>query len=176
MPKFSVVISVYNKEQYIAATLQSVLDQTFQDFEIVILNDGSTDASEKEILKFKDPRISYFSEKNQGAAAGRNYVINKAKGEYIALLDADDFWLVNYLEEQYKSIKKHPNQSVFATAEAIEKSGVLSKRSYSVELVENDTVCVNYFESSYLDSILHSSSTILKKDIYLIKLVIITPK
>src|SRR5690606_21977683 len=104
MFKFSVVISVFNKEKYIAETLKSVLNQTFTDFEIIILNDGSMDNSQAEILKFDDPRIKYFSQRNQGAAAARNEAIQKAENDYIALLDADDYWYPFYLEEQKKSI------------------------------------------------------------------------
>ena len=83
MPKFSVVISVYNKEKYIADTLKSVLAQTFTDFEVVILNDGSTDNSEAEILKFNDPRIRYFSQENKGASAARNFTVQQAKTELV---------------------------------------------------------------------------------------------
>ena len=166
MPKFSVVISVYNKEQYIAATLQSVLDQTFQDFEIVILNDGSTDDSEKEILRFKDSRIRYFSEKNQGAAAGRNFVIKKATGEFIALLDADDWWDKHYLTKQSELIIAHPNESVFATALTVFENSKYRSSDYSIEVEDKDIAILDYFEASMLESILHSSSFMVKKDVF----------
>ena len=162
MPKFSVVISVFNKEKYIAATLQSVLAQTFQDFEIVILNDGSTDESETEIVKFKDSRISYFSEENKGAAAGRNYVIEKAKGEFVALLDADDFWYTNHLEELYKSIEQHPKESVFANGLEISENNDTSKVPYSFEQ-STDVTVQNYFTASMMSSILHSSNFAINK-------------
>ncbi len=164
--KFSVVIAVFNKEKYIAETLKSVLAQTFSDFEVVILNDGSTDNSEAEIAKFDDPRIRYFSQPNQGAGAARNAAIAKARAEYIALLDADDHWYPFYLEEQYRLITGFPAQSVFATAAEIKRNGKVFKNQYSIKTFGKDATVVNYFEASQLDSVLHSSSTVLKKDVF----------
>ncbi len=167
MPKFSVVISVFNKEKYIADTLKSVFAQTFTDFEVVILNDGSTDNSEAEILKFNDSRIRYFSKENQGAGAARNFVIKKALHDYIALLDADDYWHPYYLEEQVNLINKFPNESVFATAIEIEKKGKIYPSVYSVHnLVPNEIQIVNFFSASFLNSILTSSSTVLNKFVF----------
>ncbi len=164
--KFSVVIAVYNKEKYIAQTLQSALAQTFTDFEIIILNDGSTDNSEAEILKFTDARIQYFSEENMGAAAGRNYVINKAKGEFIALLDADDYWFPFYLEEQLKAILKFPKEFVFATATSLRKNNKTFENKYSINANEFKIDRYNYFEGSLINSLLHSSSTAVKSEVF----------
>ncbi|AFL81521.1 glycosyl transferase [Aequorivita sublithincola DSM 14238] len=166
MPKFSVVIAVFNKEKYIADTLKSVLAQTFTDFEVVILNDGSTDKSEAEILKFKDPRIRYFSKENSGASAARNFTIQEAKSEYIALMDADDYWYHFYLEEQNRLLTEFPEESVFATATEIKRNGKIFKNSYSIKTIENDAVVVDYFEASQLDSVLLSISTVLKKEVF----------
>ncbi|MGB3343040.1 MAG: glycosyltransferase family 2 protein [Aequorivita sp.] len=166
MLKFSVVISVFNKENYIAETLRSVLNQTFTDFEIVILNDGSTDNSEAEILKFNDPRIKYYSQENQGAAAGRNAAIQKAENEYIALLDADDYWYPFYLEEQKKAIEAFPEEAVFATATQTKKNGRVYNNPYSTISSPITPIKVNYFEGSFLFSLLHSSSTVLHKKVF----------
>jgi len=164
MPKFSVVISVYNKAPFIAATLNSVLAQTVQDFEIVLLNDGSTDESES-ILKgyTNDPRVRLFSEENKGAAAGRNYVIQKAEGDYIALLDADDYWKPDYLEEHTRLIEEYPNEMVFATNSEVISKGKTIQRDYSVAIDTAEDMVFDYFEASYLDSILHSSTTVIKR-------------
>lgn len=166
MPKFSVVISVFNKENYIAETLKSVLAQTFTDFEVVILNDGSTDNSEAEILKFKDPRIRYFSKENQGASAGRNFTIQQAEANYIALMDADDYWYPFYLEEQNRLLTEFPNESVFATATEIKRNRKTFKNSYSTQTFGKDSILVDYFQASQLDSVLLSISTVLKKTIF----------
>ncbi len=166
MPKFSVVISVFNKADFIEATLESVLAQRVRDFEVVILNDGSTDASEQCIQPFlTDPRCRYYSEENKGAAAGRNFVIQKAKGQYIALLDADDLWKPDYLEEQLRLIEKYPSQKVFATNSEVIDKGKTTPRQYSIPLPEEDTV-VDFFEASYLEAILHSSTTVIKREVF----------
>lgn len=164
--KFSVVISVFNKEKYIGDTLKSVLAQTVANFEIVIVNDGSTDNSEAEILKFKDPRIRYFSQENKGAAAARNAAIAKAENDYIALLDADDYWFPFYLEEQNRLITQFPNEAVFATAAEIKRNGKTFQNSYSIKTIGKDAVLVDYFEASQIDSVLHSSSTVIKKEVF----------
>jgi len=166
MAKYSVVIAVYNKEKYIQKTLQSVLDQTYSDFEVIIVNDGSTDNSEAVIKSFNDPRISYYSQKNKGAGAARNAAIKRASSPWVALLDADDIWLPYYLEEQYKLLVKYPEQMVFATNSSVLKNNRKRKRTYSFDCgIENDCV-VNYFEASYLDSVLHSSTTIIHRNIF----------
>lgn len=166
MPKFSVVIAVFNKGKYIADTLKSVLAQTFTDFEVVILNDGSTDTSESEILKFNDPRIRYFSKENSGASAARNFTIQQANAEFIALMDADDYWYPFYLEAQNEQLKNFPNESVFATATEIKRNGKTFSNSYSIKTIGKDSVVVDYFEASQLDSVLLSISTVLKKDVF----------
>lgn len=166
MPKFSVVIAVFNKEKYIADTLKSVLTQTFTDFEVVILNDGSTDNSEAEILKFKDTRIRYFLKENSGASAARNFAIQQANSEYIALMDADDYWYPFYLEEQNRLLLDFPEESVFATATEIKRNGKTFTNSYSIKTMGKDSILVDYFEASQLDSVLLSISTVLKKNVF----------
>ena len=96
---FSVVIPLYNKANYIENTLKSVLDQTFTDYEIIVINDGSTDESEAVVRQFNDKRIQIFHQKNQGVSVTRNLGIEKSTGKLIAFLDADDYWLPNHLQE-----------------------------------------------------------------------------
>lgn len=110
----SVVIPLYNKEKQIAYTLQSVFNQTFQDFEIVIIDDGSTDGSVAEVEKFSDSRIRLIHQQNAGVSAARNRGIGEAKGELIAFLDADDEWKPEYLASQYYLYQKYPDCSVYA--------------------------------------------------------------
>ena len=94
----SIVIPLYNKEKQIAHTLQSVFAQTFQDFEIVIVDDGSTDNSVMEVKKFDDPRVLLIQQSNAGVSAARNRGIEEANGELIAFLDADDEWMPEFLQ------------------------------------------------------------------------------
>lgn len=120
----SVVIPLYNKEQQIAKTLQTVLNQTYQDFEIVIVNDGSTDRSVDEVKKFSDPRIRLINQKNGGVSAARNRGIEEAKGEYIAFLDADDIWAKDHLETLDFLIKRFPNSKARATSYNLLQKGI----------------------------------------------------
>lgn len=97
-PFFSIIIPAYNLENYIAAALQSVLVQTFQDFEIIIVDDGSSDETVSIIQSFHDPRIRLVSQVNSGVSRARNAGMKKAVGAYIAFLDGDDYWYPEHLE------------------------------------------------------------------------------
>lgn len=110
----SIVIPLYNKEQQIVETIQSILKQTFQYFEIIIVNDGSTDHSVEEVKKVTDSRIRLIHQPNAGVSAARNRGIEEAQGKYIAFLDADDEWKPEYLETQYNLTQRYPECSVFA--------------------------------------------------------------
>ncbi len=106
MAKVSVIIPVYNGEKYIKQTLKSVLNQTFQDFEIIVVDDGSTDRSRQRIQSLDDQRIHYFYQANSGCPAiPKNRGIKKAKGKYIAFLDQDDLFLPKKIESQLKLIE-----------------------------------------------------------------------
>lgn len=107
-PFFSVVIPVYNKEPHIARAINSVLNQTFQDFELIIVCDPSTDNSNAEVAKFTDPRIRVFhrDQPGPGGYAARNLGIKQAKAEWIAFLDADDEWYPDHLDKVVDIINK----------------------------------------------------------------------
>jgi glycosyltransferase involved in cell wall biosynthesis len=123
-PKVSVVIPAYNHEKYVGEAIQSVLDQTFQDFEIIIINDGSTDHTEAEILKFKGDRIRYYSQENQGLSATLNRGIKLARGEYFNFLPSDDIFFPNKLEIQLKAFEEDPALGlVFAYPELVDAEG-----------------------------------------------------
>lgn len=109
----SVVIPLYNKEKQIGNTLRSVFNQTYQDFEIVVVNDGSTDNSVAEVEKFQDSRIRLISQPNSGVSIARNRGIQESKGEYVALLDGDDEWKSDCLKTQYELTQKYHDCDVF---------------------------------------------------------------
>lgn len=111
MPLISVIIPTYNGGQFIARTLQSVLDQTFQDFEILVVDDGSVDNTAEVVQQFTR-RIRYFRKPNGGPASARNFGLRRAKGNYIALLDHDDLWLPKRLETQLPLFDKDPKIGV----------------------------------------------------------------
>ncbi len=98
MPLFSIIMPCYNAETYLAEAVGSALGQSEPDFELIVVDDGSTDRSLEVLAQFHDPRIQILQQKNQGAAAARNQGIQKAQGEWIAFLDADDLWLPDKLQ------------------------------------------------------------------------------
>jgi glycosyltransferase involved in cell wall biosynthesis len=112
-PLITVLLPFYNAEKYLEKSIQSVLQQTFKDFELLLINDGSTDCSEKIINQFKDPRIVYVQKfKNEGIVKCLNYGIEIAKGKYIARMDADDICTQERLLDQYTYLENYPNIDV----------------------------------------------------------------
>lgn len=111
MPVISVIIPAYNAERYLEKSLESVLNQTYKDFEIIIVNDGSTDATDRIarnfVAEYPDV-IQYFQQSNRGVGAARNTGIAHAKGQYLAFLDADDRWLPQKLQVQIDFMKRNP--------------------------------------------------------------------
>lgn len=116
MPLISVVIPLYNKEPHIERTINSVLAQTILDFEIVVVNDGSTDKSPDIIKNFKDSRIRLIQQQNSGVSAARNKGIQEAKADLIAFLDADDEWTPSFLETVLRLREKYPEAGIYASA------------------------------------------------------------
>lgn len=112
--KLSLIIPVYNVESYIYKCLESAINQTMREIEIIIVNDGSTDSSETIIMEFiqKDDRIVYISQHNQGLSCARNAGIKRAKGEYIAFLDSDDWIEPTFLEDMY-------NQAIITNSDIV---------------------------------------------------------
>jgi glycosyltransferase involved in cell wall biosynthesis len=124
-PKVSVVIPVYNGDRFVAGAIESGLAQTYRNFELVIVNDGSTDESREKILPYFDlPNVRYIEQQNKGVAAARNAAIRNATGELIAFLDQDDLWLPDKLELQVSYLQYHPNVPlVHANVACIDDAG-----------------------------------------------------
>ncbi|NNT72786.1 glycosyltransferase [Flavobacterium sp. IMCC34852] len=165
MPYFSIVIPVFNKEEFVGNTLKSVLSQTFFDYEIIIVNDGSTDNSEAIINSFSDERIQYFFKKNEGVAAARNFGIDKAKGAFICFLDADDFWHPDFLKTTHSYIQKFPEQKVFACAIEIETQNKTFPANYSIAK-KGDFEIVDFFDASQKECVLWTSSVVIHKSVF----------
>lgn len=108
MPKVTVIIATYNAIAYLPSTIDSVIKQTFTDFEVLIVDDGSTDETVDWVSKLVDPRVRLISQANQGVAVARNQGITGARGEYVAFLDADDLWEPTKLEKQVKCLEENP--------------------------------------------------------------------
>ncbi|WP_069789917.1 glycosyltransferase family 2 protein [Cyanobacterium sp. IPPAS B-1200] len=107
MPLISVIIPVYNGEKTIQETIKSVLQQTFTDFELIIINDGSTDNTLEKIAQIEDDRVKVLSFANQGVSAARNLGIANSQGDYLAFLDTDDLWTEDKLELQLKALQEN---------------------------------------------------------------------
>ena len=111
----SVIIPAYNAMNFLPETLDSVLSQTFQDFEIIIVNDGSEDNIKEWGSEITDPRVSLISQENKGLPGARNTGITHSNGEYIAFLDADDIWEPTKLEKQVKTFELNPELGLVDT-------------------------------------------------------------
>lgn len=165
MPFFSVIIPLFNKEKFIEATLKSVLNQSFIDFEILIIDDGSTDNSASIIKGFDDARIRYYYKENAGVSSARNDGIEKAQSNYISFIDADDYWYPDFLEEMFKNIQSYPEQKVFSAAIEIETSKKIIPAIYSI-IKTSDHEIVNYFIASYKETVICTSCAVFHKSIF----------
>lgn len=137
--KFSVVIPLYNKEHYIEKTIQSVLAQTCQDFEVLVVDDGSRDSSLTLAQKFASDRVHIIPQENQGVSVARNTGILNAQGEFICFLDADDEWRPDYLATIDGLTEAYPESAIFVTAYAVNMGN--GKVNLSTQL-EPETGCL----------------------------------
>lgn len=156
---FSVVIPLYNKELSIANTIQSVLDQTCQDFEIVVVNDDSTDLSAEIVEQINDPRIRLIHQKNQGVSAARNTGTREAKYEWIAFLDGDDLWEKEHLEEVIKMMQLYPNEKVYVTSFEYSDGRPMFKHERSTNIFKIE----NYFKEALKESLMWTSIVVVNK-------------
>jgi glycosyltransferase involved in cell wall biosynthesis len=138
-PKVSIILPAYNSRRYIGETLQSIHDQTFRDYEVIVVDDGSTDETKATVLAARCP-VEYIHQANQGPAAARNTGIQAAKGDLICFIDADDVWMPEKLQIQVEFMKRNPGIGlVFADAEefddaAVRCASLLAKTAYLREL------------------------------------------
>ncbi|OIP68189.1 MAG: glycosyl transferase family A, partial [Oscillatoriales cyanobacterium CG2_30_40_61] len=112
MNLISVIIPVYNGEKTIKETILSVLNQTFENWELIIINDGSTDSTIEIIAQIQNTKIRVFNCENAGLAKSRNRGIDHSQGEYISFLDADDLWTPDKLEAQFQALQENPEAMV----------------------------------------------------------------
>lgn len=162
----SVIIPLYNKEYTIVDTINTVLAQSYQDFEVIIVNDGSTDNGVEKIQQnFNDKRIKIIHQKNEGVSAARNRGVYESLGEYVSFLDGDDEWHPEYLSIIYKTIKEYPQAGMICTGGLIcnkknpEEIGYRIASKYINQIKE-----ISFFENPGVFS--HTSGLTIKKDIF----------
>lgn len=147
-PRVSVVIPLYNCERYIGEAIESVLAQTFRDFEIIVIDDGSTDGSAKAVHRFGDA-VRYVYQPNAGVSAATNRGVAAARGDLIALFDNDDVWLPSKLERQVTFLDQHPScDLVNCDMQYISESGVLLDRH--IRGIDLNSPYVRLFQQGYV--------------------------
>lgn len=124
MPRVSVIIPTYNRAQFISSAIGSVLSQTYRDFELIVVDDGSTDGTDKVVAAFDDPRLIYLPQANRGRSNARNKALASARGDYIAFLDSDDLYLPGKLALQVEYMDEHPEAGmIYTSARCIDEHG-----------------------------------------------------
>ena len=156
---FSVIIPLYNKALYIQRALDSVLNQSFKDYEIIVVNDGSKDGGEEIVSKVYGTKVKLIHQDNQGVSVARNTGIAKAVFDYITFLDADDCWHPDFLFWMYKVLSKNPELKMLGS-------------SYSnatlPHTIENPRIELisNYFDRADANTLFTSSSTVIHKSFF----------
>lgn len=149
----SVIIPLHNSEKTIEQTIQSVLQQTVTDLEIIIVNDGSTDSSLQKVEAVNDPRVKVYSFENAGAAVSRNRGFAQSSGELISFLDADDLWTPDKLEAQAAALDEHPEASVaYSWTEFIDESDQLIVKGQAVTVNTQQEAYRRLLVGNFLDS------------------------
>ena len=167
MAIISIIIPLFNKELFIKQTLLSVLNQTFSEFEIIIISDGSTDKSVTIINDIDDERITLYTTKNKGVSHARNYGISKANTDLIALLDADDLWEPNHLENLHTLYTNFPHCGLYATNYHKQFfNGKKINTHFNGVSKHHFGIIEDYFSASTSDSIAWSSAVMIPKKIF----------
>ena len=168
MPLVSVVIPLYNKGPHIRQAIESVLAQTFHDYEIIIINDGSTDAGPEIVLEIRNSHICLINQHNLGVSAARNRGISEAKGQLIAFLDADDTWEPRFLESIVTMYLRYPNCGIYGTAyQIVTPTGkCMAPKFHGVPLTGEDGILESYFQTATKGVVLCASSVAVPKYVF----------
>jgi len=160
----SVIIPLYNKEKYISETLQSVIAQTYTTFEVIVVNDGSTDRSMEVVSAISDQRLKIITLENSGVSVARNTGIKAAVYDWVSFLDGDDYWAPNFLEEMVAAIARFPEKKIFAGGRSRIFQGLIERywKKYLPE--DGETKVINYYKviSRFLPMV-NSSNAVIKR-------------
>lgn len=162
---FSVIIPLYNKETYIAKTIEMVLAQSCNDYELIIVDDGSSDHSFDVAKSYMSEKVRVYQKNNGGVSSARNYGFNMSKGEYVVFLDADDKWESDYLAVISELIDSYPNASAFSTAYSICNSkGVHVDISLSISKGIIHDYCYECYKMKF--PIINVDTTCIKREVF----------
>jgi len=164
MPKVSVIIPVFNGERFVGDAIESVLAQTYRDFELIVVDDGSTDQTAQKIKQYGD-KLTYLYQPNSGGANAQNLGATHAQGEYLAFLDSDDRWYSNKLEVQVEAMDTNPQAGlIYSDVDLIDEEGnllekgYLTRRSKKKERLPESTIGNHLFP--------YPSTVLLRKDVF----------
>jgi glycosyltransferase involved in cell wall biosynthesis len=168
-PRISIVIPLFNSGPYIGKALNSIFAQTIQDFEIIIVDGGSTDNGIKIIETFEDDRITLICQHNKGVGGARNQGVNFAKADIIAFLDADDQWRPRFLETILKLLEKYPKAGFWATGMVvISNNKEVNRKYYTIPNNEYEGIIPNYFKTASIDEdFIQTSAVAINKAVFL---------
>lgn len=167
-PYFSIIIPLYNKEKHIKDTLNSVWSQSYSNFEVIVVNDGSTDHSLREVNAIKDERLKIFSIENQGVSHARNYGISEATADLLVFLDADDTWFEHHLQDLKGLYEEFPNCGMYCKAYHKQDGTILIPSKF--KNIPSDSlwkgIVNDYFESSLINNIAWTSAVMIPKNTF----------
>lgn len=163
-PFFSVIIPAYNVAPFLADTLESVYGQTWTDYEIIVVNDGSTDATKEVLAARADSRVRVVDQGNQGVSCARNRGIQEARGEYVAFLDGDDVWFPEHLMLAAQCLRAHPDVAWYSSRYARSSSVEEDKNAAEREIVEECRV-ENYFTFTQRANFVWTGSVVMRREL-----------
>jgi glycosyltransferase involved in cell wall biosynthesis len=166
--RFSIIVPLYNKAAFVAASLRSILEQAHPHFEVVVVDDGSTDGSADVVRGFRDDRIRLVTQANQGVSAAKNRGIDEARHDLIAFLDADDWWDRDYLRQMARLVEAHPELSLYCASYARVEHGIAVPSEPTFRTAGSHTVFDPIEESVRAGTFvmpLHTSSTVIRRSI-----------
>lgn len=155
MDLVSVIIPAFNAESFIRETIQSILDQSHKNIEIIVVNDGSTDKTEDIILSFNDKRLRYFYQSNSGSPKAKNLGLKKARGVYVQFLDSDDILSIDKIENQVKILEERPNAITWCSTFKFDKTDIAGKSK-----IENIDLEILYKITTPLDFLLSLNGSV----------------
>lgn len=161
-PMVSVVVPTHNRKELLAETLQSILDQTFQNFELIIVSDGSTDGTEEMVASMADTRVRLIRQEKSGQPAKpRNMGIKAALGKYIALCDDDDVWFQNKLAIQVEAMEHNEMVALCYTNGLVMRNGVVGQR-----LLNRRKIFSNHFYELLKGNVIPNSSVLIRRRVF----------